>query len=174
MTFLRFILRFFYRHIDGANPLYVLGTVFFSQKILGFNRFVPWPVHFTSRVLYHKNITLGKRSFPGWSQGCYIQARNGISIGNNLRMGPNVGLISSNHSNDDYDIWTETEPIKIGDNVWIGMNTVVMPGIEIGNNVIIGANSVVTKSIPDNCIAVGNPCKPIKEKQAYKGATFSD
>ncbi len=173
MILLRFLLRIFYRNIDGVNPLYVFGTVFFLQKIFGFNRFVPWPVHFTSRVLYHKNIKVGKRTFPGWSQGCYIQARNGIVIGDNLRMGPHVGLISSNHSYDDYDVWTCNEPIKIGNNVWIGMNSVIMPGVEIGDNVIIGSNSVVTKSVPSNCIAVGNPCKPIKEKPPYKEAAFN-
>ena len=61
---------------------------------------IPWPVHFTSRILYRKRITVGRRSYPGWSQGCYIQARNGIEIGYNLRMGPNVGLISSDHDLD--------------------------------------------------------------------------
>lgn len=104
---------------------------------------------------------------------CYIQARNGIKIGNNLRMGPGVGLISANHSPDDYDIHLKEKPIVIGDNVWIGMNSVVLPGVNIGNNVMIGANSVVTKDIPSNCVAMGNPCRVIKEKTPYKGFDYS-
>ncbi len=55
------------------------------------------------------------------------------------------------------------QPIKVGNNVWIGGNVCVLGGVTIGNNVVIGAGSVVVKDIPDNCIAVGNPCRVIKE-----------
>lgn len=167
------LLKPFYGNITGANPIHILGTVFFLQKIIGFNRFVPWPVHFTSRVVHRKKIRVGFRSFPGYSQGCYIQARNGISIGDNLRMGPGVGLISANHSKDDYDKWDESEPITIGDNVWLGMNVVVLPGVNIGDNVIVGANSVVINDIPSDSIARGNPCAAYKTKPSYQGTDFS-
>lgn len=162
-----------YPHCRGINPLYILFTCFISQKVLRINGSVPWPVHFTSRVLYHKNIKIGKRTAPGFSSGCYVQGRNGIIIGNNLRMGPGVGLISANHNLSDYDIWDKTDPIIIGDNVWIGMNAVVLPGVKIGSNVVIGANSVVDKDIPDNAIAVGNPCRVLKEKPLYTGFDYS-
>lgn len=55
------------------------------------------------------------------------------------------------------------KPIEIGDNVWIGGNVVVLPGVKIGNNSVIGAGSVVNKDIPENTIAVGNPCRSIKK-----------
>jgi acetyltransferase-like isoleucine patch superfamily enzyme len=55
-----------------------------------------------------------------------------------------------------------TKPISIGNDVFIGFRTIIMPGVKIGNNVVIGAGSVVTKDIPDNSLAVGNPCKVIK------------
>lgn len=54
------------------------------------------------------------------------------------------------------------KPIFIGDNVWVGSGAIICPGVSIGNNSVIGAGSVVTKDIPENCIAVGNPCKVIK------------
>lgn len=162
-----------YPKSEGANPYNIIGSVLFTQKILGFNRLIPWPAHFTSRIINPKNIKLGTRSFPGWSQGCYIQAKNGILIGDNLRMGPNVGLISANHSLDDYDRWEASKPITIGNNVWIGMNSIVMPGITIGDNVVIGANSTVTKDIPPNTICAGNPCKVLSQKPAYKGRVYS-
>lgn len=54
-------------------------------------------------------------------------------------------------------------PISVGDNVWIGGGTKVMPGVSIGNNVVIGGGSIVTKDIPDNVIATGNPCRVIRE-----------
>jgi acetyltransferase-like isoleucine patch superfamily enzyme len=83
-----------------------------------------------------------------------------------------VGLISANHDLDDYDRWPTCPPILIGNNVWIGMNTVVLPGITIGDNVAIGANSVVTKNIPANSIAAGNPCRVIRAKAPYKGKDY--
>ena len=55
------------------------------------------------------------------------------------------------------------EPITIGNDVWLGGNVTILPGVTIGDNVVIGAGSVVTKDIPSNCVAVGNPCKPIKK-----------
>ena len=54
-------------------------------------------------------------------------------------------------------------PIKVGNNVWIGGNVVVLPGVTIGNNVTIGAGAVVTHDVPDNVVAAGNPCKVIKK-----------
>jgi acetyltransferase-like isoleucine patch superfamily enzyme len=167
------LLKCFYKYIDGANPFYIAATVFFPQKILRINGAVPWPVDFRSKILYHKRIKLGVRSFPGWSPGCYIQARNGIEIGSNLRMGPGVGLISANHDVDDYDRWASCSPLKIGNNVWIGMNAVVLPGIIIGDNVAIGANSVVNKNIPSNSIAAGNPCRVVREKIPYQGEDYN-
>lgn len=106
--------------------------------------------------------------------GCYIQARNGIIIGHNLWTGPGVGLISSNHDLDDYEAHVKTGPIVIGDNVWIGMNSVVMPGVKIGDNVVVGANSVVTGDISPNRIVAGNPCRVIREKGPYKGRDYSE
>lgn len=157
------------KSIEAAYKLYF----FIPQKVFRINGRVPWPVHFTSRVLYFKRIEVGKRSAPGMNAGCYIQGRAGIKIGHNLRMGPNVGLISTNHDLSDYDQWIKSDPMIIGDNVWIGMNSVVMPGIKIGNNVVIGANSVVTKDIPSNSIVVGTPAKVVKEKKPYKGKDYS-
>lgn len=87
-------------------------------------------------------------------------------------MGPNVGLISSNHDLDDYDRHLAEEPIMIGDNVWIGMNSVIMPGVRIGDNVVIGAGSVVTRDIPSDSIAAGNPCAVLRPKPPYAGKTY--
>ena len=146
---------------------------FFPQKILRINGNIPWPVHFTSKIFYHKNIKIGKRSMPGMNINCYIQGKNGIIIGNNLRMGPGVGLISANHVLDDYDKHEKNRPIVIGDNVWIGMNSVILPGVTIGDNVVIGAGSIVTSDIPSNSIAAGNPCRVLREKPPYHGKDYS-
>lgn len=169
----RVFLRLFYKHIDGANPYHVLCSVFFIQKIVGINRMISWPAAPSSKFIYPWNITVGRRTFPGFSPFCYIQARNGIVIGNNFRMGPGCGLISANHRLDDYDKHTEGPPIKIGDNVWLGMNVIVLPGVTIGSNVVVGAGSLVATDIPSNTIATGNPCKVIKTKEPYLGEDYS-
>ena len=91
-----------------------------------------------------------------------------ISIGDNSIIASDVCIISENHGHDlDVSIPFKDQPItlspvKIGNNCWIGEKVIILPGVKIGNNVVVGAGSVVTKSIPDNCIAVGNPAKVIK------------
>lgn len=89
-----------------------------------------------------------------------------VFIGDNVFIGPNVGIYTAAHP-----IQAETrnkgleyaKSITIGNNVWIGGNAVILPGVEIGDNCIIGAGSVVTKSIEKNSLAVGNPCRVIKK-----------
>ena len=89
-----------------------------------------------------------------------------IEFGNNVFIGPNCGFYTSGHPieaeiRNTYQEYAK--PIKIGNSVWIGGNVCVMPGVTTGDNVVIGAGSVVTKDIPSNVIAVGSPCKVIKE-----------
>jgi len=133
------------------------------QKILGINSEAPWPVHFTSRVGPIEKIKVGKNTSPGFQPCQYIQAMNGIIFGDNVHIGPGVGIISANHDPKNLDRHLKAPPIKIGNNVWIGMNSVILPGVKIGDNVIIGAGSVVTKDLPNNCVAAGNPAKVIKK-----------
>lgn len=140
---------------------------FIPQKIFGINRKIPWPVHFSSRVRGLENIRKGILCDPGDNIGVYIQAKNGIIFGNNVGVSPGCKIISSNHDQNDHSKHEKAEPIRIGNNVFIYANSVVLPGVQIGDNVIIGAGSVVTKDIPSNSIAVGNPCKVIKAKPDY-------
>ncbi|EOU1472340.1 sugar O-acetyltransferase [Clostridium perfringens] len=89
-----------------------------------------------------------------------------IFVGNNVMFGPNVTVSAGTHpihpelrsKQAQYNI-----PIHIGNNVWIGANSVILPGVNIGDNSVIGAGSIVTKDIPSNVIAVGNPCRVLRE-----------
>ena len=105
------------------------------------------------------NIIIGDRS--GFS-GVSIISGCSVTIGNDVLCGANVIIGDRNNHENKYKEF-KPSPVNIGNNVWIGMNSVVMKGVTIGENTIIGANSVVTKSIPANVIAVGSPCKVIKE-----------
>lgn len=163
----------FYPYAQTVPVIYKLYC-FFPQKILRRNGSIPWPVHPSSRIINWKKITVSKGwCAPGLSMNCYIQARNGITLGSNIRIGPGVGLISASHDLNDYDKHQPSDPIQIGNNVWIGMNSVILPGVKIGDNVAIGAGSIVTADIPSDSVAVGNPCRVIKKKEPYQGQDFT-
>jgi maltose O-acetyltransferase len=113
---------------------------------------------------YGKNIEVGNNFFVNYN--CTILDVGKVIIGENVMFAPNVSIYTAGHPvhpesrNSGYEYGIE---VTIGDNVWIGGNVIINPGIKIGNNVVIGAGSVVTKDIPDNAIAVGNPCRVIRE-----------
>lgn len=92
-----------------------------------------------------------------------------VHIGNYVLMGPDVKLYGGTHPTDPETRLKGLEygkPIRIGNNVWIGGSVCILAGVTIGDNSVIGAGSVVTRDIPENVVAVGNPCKVIKQLQA--------
>ncbi|WIF88517.1 sugar O-acetyltransferase [Acholeplasma laidlawii] len=118
------------------------------------------PVYFD----YGKHTFVGKNFYANFD--CIFLDVNTITIGDNVMFGPRVGLYTAGHPIDKDIRITGLEyglPITIGNNVWIGGNVVVMPGLHIGDNTIIGSGSVVTKDIPSDVIAAGNPCKVIRK-----------
>lgn len=113
---------------------------------------------------YGYNIEVGENFFANYNLTVLDVAR--VRIGANAQIAPNVSIYTAGHPihpdsrNSGYEYGID---VTIGDNVWLGGNACVMPGVTIGNNVVIGAGSVVTKDIPDNVIAVGNPCWVVRE-----------
>ena len=128
---------------------------------------------------YGSHIEVGKNFFANYN--CTIIGVAKVKIGDNCQMAPNVAIYTAGHPlhpvarNSMYEYGIS---VTIGDNVWIGGNTVIMPGVHIGSNTVIGAGSVVTKDIPDWSVAVGNPCRVIKKiteedkKYYYKDREF--
>lgn len=113
---------------------------------------------------YGSHIEIGKNFFANYN--CTILDVAKVIIGNNCMLAPNVAIYTAGHPvhpdtrNTLYEYGIE---VTIGDNVWIGGNSVICPGVHIGSNCVIGAGSVVTKDIPDWSIAAGNPCKVIRK-----------
>lgn len=121
-----------------------------------------------------KHIFIGEKTII--NMNCTFLDENIIRIGNNVLIAPNVQLYTATHpiapQERFIEDWNETSgelffrtralPITIGDYVWIGGGSIVLPGITIGDNSIVGAGSVVTKPIPANCVAAGNPCRIIR------------
>lgn len=130
---------------------------------------------------YGSHIEVGKNFFANYN--CTIIDVAKVVIGDNCQFAPNVAIYTAGHPvhpesrNSLYEYGVE---VTIGDNVWIGGNTVVLPGVHIGSNTVIGAGSVVTKDIPEWVVAGGNPCKVIREiteadrKFYYKNREFDD
>ncbi|MFK7814392.1 MAG: sugar O-acetyltransferase [Maribacter sp.] len=120
---------------------------------------------------YGEHISIGENTFI--NANCIFIDNNKINIGANGLIGPHVQIYTAEHplkaseriikTEDGTHYLTSTKPVKIGDNVWIGGNSVIFPGLTIGDNVTIGAGSIVTKDIPDDVLAFGNPCKVQKQ-----------
>ena len=116
------------------------------------------------RCEFGKNIIIEDDVYINF--GCVILDCAEVIIGSHTLIGPNVGLYSVNHSIDAEERINGGcigKPINIGKNVWLGGDVKVLAGVSIGDNTIIGTGSIVTHDIPSNVIAVGNPCKVIRE-----------
>ncbi len=113
---------------------------------------------------YGSNITIGENFYA--NHNCVILDCAKVVIGDNVLFGPNVSIFTAGHPVD-IDLRLKSLeyafPITIGDNVWIGGGTIINPGITIGDGSVIGAGSVVTKDIPANVVAVGSPCRVLRE-----------
>jgi acetyltransferase-like isoleucine patch superfamily enzyme len=153
------------RLIRKISPsLYIIN--FFFQRILRRHSKLDFSVNFTSQVS-GIDITYSRDFFTltsfAISGNCYFQAINGIRLGKNFLCAPGVRLISANHLLSDLKLSEATDPIIIGDDCWIGANSIVLPGVRIGNGCVIGAGSVVTKSFGDGLVIAGNPAKVLKK-----------
>lgn len=131
--------------------------------------FLQGPIFFD----YGENTIIGDNTFINYHFTVLDSAY--VRIGSNVFIGPNVSLMTANHALR----WQErnltvhadgsihdrefAKPITIGDNCWIASNVTVIGGVTIGSGCVIGAGSVVTKDIPNNCLAVGNPCRVLRE-----------
>lgn len=132
---------------------------------------------------YGRNIEIGDGVFVNYN--CTILDSAKVTIGNNVLLGPNVCISTSGHAihpafRQHPCVCTYARPVTIGDQCWIGANSVICPGVTIGSNVVIGAGSIVTRDVPDWSLAAGNPCavvRPIAERDRayyFKEEAFDD
>lgn len=180
------VLRFFGGFV--YDPQYLVGVYFddsfigwkwvlrgiLFQKILKFNRRVPWPVSPLHTVSWGRNLTFHPDDINMFNEmsGKYFQnfgAR--ITIGRGSWIASNVGIITANHDPADLARHLPGEPVVLGESCWIGMNSVILPGVTLGPHTIVGAGSVVTHSFPDGyCVIAGNPARLIRTLDAGQAA----
>jgi len=141
-----------------------LGTIlvnFIVQKIFRVNKSIPFMLHYTSRVNDPKGISIEDSSESNTvyqcfasSNGCYMNAYNGIKVAINVMLASGVKLISANHDFKDRAKHIKTNPIILEENVWLGVNVVILPGVKIGKNSIVGAGSVYTQKLLVLCLNI--------------------
>ena len=116
---------------------------------------------------YGSNIKVGKNFFANYH--CTILDNAPVTIGNDVMFAPNVSLYTVGHPIDSelrLAGWEQARPITIGNNVWLGGNVIVLGGVTIGDNVVIASGSVVTKDVPANSLAMGSPCRMVRQINA--------
>lgn len=137
---------------------------FFFQRILGINSSVPWPCSSRVMITNPSNIIFDIDDLNNFQTGGnYFQSFGKIHIGKGSFIAPNVGIITQNHDLSNPQNRDEAKDVIIGEKCWIGMNSIILPGVVIGDHTIVGAGAVVTKSFPEGyCVIAGNPAKLIK------------
>ena len=165
------------RRLLGMRKEYSAGfyiTDFLFRRIFRQNPGVKYPVHHTATIHNPQKLRVGKGTFPGDSPGVYINAQNGITVGDYTNIGPNVGIVSANHDFINNEVATEAPPIRIGRFCWVGMGAIILPGVQLGDFTIVGAGAIVTGSFPDGyCIIGGNPAKIIKQLNREECEAFA-
>lgn len=106
-----------------------------------------------------EKISIGERVFIGVD--CFFIAKAAITIGNDTMIAPQVTITTSTHDPAQNPMWKTAvfRPVLIGENAWIGVGAIILPGVKIGNHAIIGAGAVVSRHVPDRAVVVGNPAR---------------
>lgn len=113
---------------------------------------------------YGFSISIGARSFLNF--GTVILDGAAVSIGADVQIGPSVQLLTASHplaAGARREFWESAQPISIGDGAWLGGGVIVCPGVNIGADAVVGAGSVVTRDVPAEHLAVGNPCRVVRD-----------
>lgn len=168
-----FLLGFFFqkKYLTGRHFENTLIGYFWAFKSIWINNILrlgkpmPFPTGLSCFVSDANNIDFHPDDLNNFqSRGTYFQNFAGhITIGKGTYIAPNVGVITANHDLNNLDIHTEAEDVVIGEKCWIGMNSIILPGVNLGDSTIVAAGSVVTKSFAQgNVVIAGVPAKIIK------------
>lgn len=114
-------------------------------------------------IIKPKSLIVGK--FSHINRGCFLDARGGLIIGNNVSISHNVSLVSASHDMNSRFFDYISAPIVINDNVWIGLNAIILKGVTIGEGAVVAAGSVVSKDVDAFTVVAGIPAKKIADRE---------
>ncbi len=134
----------------------------FAQHLVGINGAAYWPMHPDSQLAYPNRVLLGRDSWPGIEPRCYVSANMGLVVGDGVRIGREVGLITGDHDPTRLTSYLEVAPQVIGDHCIIEDGCTILPGVELADFCIVTCGSVVTKSfLEPRSILSGNPARVV-------------
>ncbi|MDL2200408.1 DapH/DapD/GlmU-related protein [Halopseudomonas aestusnigri] len=155
------------RHFEDGFSGYIWGFhCIWTRNILRLEPVCRFPISHRAKISNPMNIDFHVDDLNNFqSPGIYLQNFSGnIVIGRGTYIAPNVGIITANHDLVNLDQHVQGENVIIGEGCWIGMNSVILPGVTLGDKTIVGAGSVVTKSFTEGgCIIAGNPARVIRK-----------
>tara|TARA_R110002072_G_scaffold296553_1_gene468517 strand:+ start:17469 stop:18071 length:603 start_codon:yes stop_codon:yes gene_type:complete len=161
--------RYFDASLEGWN--WVWRSIW-TQKFLGINKHVPWPVSASIAIDDPSGIFFDPNDMQNFMHtGCYFSNVGGgkISIGSGTVIAPNVGIITTNHSFEDPTVFLPPQDVTVGEKSWLGMNSVLLPGVNLGPHSVVAAGAVVNKSYPDGYVVLaGVPAKVIRSLSGAK------
>ncbi len=146
-----------YVKLQGRPFVVSLGDIIIGDRVT---------IHSTTvrceLVAYHDaRLEIGPRTFINY--GCSLSARKLVRIGAGCNLGPYTNIMDNDfHSIEDRRRIPESQPVLIGDNVWIGARVIILPGITIGNDAVVGAGAVVTRDVPPRTVVAGNPARVLR------------
>ena len=155
--------RYYEKYVDGY--IFTIRSIW-AKNILRLAKPMPFPTALTCTISNSKNIHFHPDDINNFqSPGTYFQNFNAqIFLGRGTYIAPNVGIITANHDINNLENHLPGKDVKIGENCWIGMNSIILPGVELGNGTIVAAGSVVTRSFPQGKVIIaGTPAKIIKD-----------
>lgn len=178
----RVVLRLFFdsrylcgRYFEGSYGGHLWGLrAIWTRNILRLDKTYPFPVALGAHISSARNITFHPDDLNNFqSPGLYLQNFSGhITLGHGCYLAPNVGIITANHDPLNPDEHLDAQDVVIGNGCWIGMNSVILPGVVLGPRTVVGAGSVVTKSFQDGyAMIAGSPARLIKSFASEKETT---
>lgn len=161
-----FVAVFLLNVIYNALPFFALKKFFLARLgiTVGRQSYIHTPVKFFSL----RNLSIGDNSTV--NPQCYLDARSGIRIGNNVNIAHNTKIYTLGHNINAPDLPLVGRPVEIGDDVFIFSNVIILPGVTVGKGSVIFPGSVVVKDVPAYSVVGGNPAKFIKERNRIQYA----
>ena len=162
-----FLYHFIAKHLpESHSPFALLSGKFRTLLTRGIIKKCGKSVDVEKEAKFSPNITIG--NYSGLGINSLIQS--GVTIKDYVMMGPNVSIYTKNHKSEldkpmIFQGFEKEKEVVIGNDVWIGANVIILPGVRVGDGVIIGAGSVVTKDVEDYTVVAGNPAKVIKRRK---------